>query len=138
MLWQLPESFHRDDERLDGALALLPPGRHAVELRHSSWFASDVYAILRQHGAALVVADHPARRFQTFERTAPWRYVRFHYGARGRRGNYSRAELLRWARRLHEWRGHGPVFAYFNNDWETFAPRNALALRAELERLAAE
>jgi len=138
VLWQLPESFHRDDERLDGALSLLPPGRHAVELRHPSWFASDVYAILRQHGAALVVADHPERRFQTFERTAPWRYVRFHYGARGRRGNYSRAELLRWAQRLHEWRGQGPVFAYFNNDWETFAPRNALALGAELERLAAE
>jgi uncharacterized protein YecE (DUF72 family) len=137
VLWQLPKSFQRDDERLAAALALLPPGRHAVELRHPSWFADEVYAILREHEATLVVADHPQRRFQSCEPTAPWRYVRFHYGARGRRGNYSDAELARWAQRLHEWRRHGPVFAYFNNDWEAFAPRNALALRAELDRLAA-
>jgi uncharacterized protein YecE (DUF72 family) len=29
VLWQLPETFHRDEERLEAALVALPPGRHA-------------------------------------------------------------------------------------------------------------
>ncbi len=41
-LWQLPGNFRRDDERLAGALAALPPGRHAFEFRHESWFEAPV------------------------------------------------------------------------------------------------
>jgi uncharacterized protein YecE (DUF72 family) len=133
VLWQLPENFHRDDERLTAGLDELPPGRHAFEFRHASWFVPQVYAQLRAHGVALVIGDHPERPFQTLEATTPWRYVRFHYGRRGRRGNYSPAELVEWAARIRRWRRYGPVFAYFNNDWEGFAPRNAIALRELVE-----
>ena len=133
VLWQLPENFHRDEPTLEGLLDQLPSGRHAIELRHPSWFVGSVYALLRAHDVALVVGDHPQRRFQADEASAGWRYVRFHYGARGRRGNYSRSELERWARRLDSWRATGEVFAYFNNDWEGFAPRNALALEKMLD-----
>ena len=78
VLWQLPENFHRDDERLAGALAKLPAGRHCFEFRHESWFAEPVYALLREHGAALVIGDDPSRPFQTHERTTDWTFVRFH------------------------------------------------------------
>jgi uncharacterized protein YecE (DUF72 family) len=128
VLWQLPENFHRDDELLAEALQQLPAGRHAFEFRHPSWFADPVYALLREHGVALVVGDHPQRPFQTTVRTAPWSYVRFHHGRRGRRGNYSQSELERWAEQLAAWTRDGDVYAYFNNDWEGFAPRNARAL----------
>jgi uncharacterized protein YecE (DUF72 family) len=137
VLWQLPESFRRDDERLAGALAQLPSGRHALELRHSSWFAPEVYALLRQYEVALVIGDHPDRPFQTYESTAPWRYIRLHHGSRGRRGNYSETEIEAWAARIHGWRAGGTVYAYFNNDWKAFAPRNASQLRKRLDRLAA-
>ena len=129
VLWQLPENFHRDDERLAGALERLPPGRHCFEFRHVSWFRPDVYALLREHGAALVVGDTPTRPFQAHELTADWTFVRFHHGSRGRRGNYSDRELDEWAGRLAAWRERADVYAYFNNDWEGFAVRNALALR---------
>jgi uncharacterized protein YecE (DUF72 family) len=138
LLWQLPETFHRDDERLARALAALPSGRHAFEFRHASWFTDDVYELLRAHGAALAIGDHPERPFQSHERTASWRYVRLHYGQRGRRGNYSERELERWARQLHEWRARDELFVYFNNDWEAFAPRNASWLCERLARLARE
>jgi uncharacterized protein YecE (DUF72 family) len=138
VLWQLPENFHRDDERLASALAQLPPGRHAFEFRHPSWFAPEVYALLREHQAALVIGDHPARSFQSYEATAGWRYLRMHHGSRGRRGNYSQRELELWARRVHGWRADGCVYVYFNNDWEAFAPRDALELRRLLRRLAGE
>ena len=58
--------------------------------------------------------------------------MRFHYGRRGRRGNYSETELREWAERLREVRSQAEVFVYFNNDWEGFAPRNAERLRALL------
>jgi uncharacterized protein YecE (DUF72 family) len=136
VLWQLPETFKRDDERLASTLAQLPPGKHAFEFRHESWFVAPVYRLLRAHNAALVLGDHPQRPFQSDEPTASWRYVRFHHGTRGRRGNYSATELDAWAARIHRWRADADVFAYFNNDWEAFAPENALTLRRRLERLA--
>ena len=90
VLWQLPPNMKRDDDRLAAALAALPPGRHCFEFREPSWFVEDVYALLRDHGVALVIGDRPeVARFQTHEMTADWTFVRFHYGQRGRRGNYS-------------------------------------------------
>jgi uncharacterized protein YecE (DUF72 family) len=130
VLWQLPANFRRDDERLRGALEALPAGRHAFEFRHASWFAEPVMELLRAHRAALVIAQHPERPFQTEELTSDLTFLRFHYGARGRRGNYSDAELREWAAKIAQWRRSCEVFAYFNNDWEAFAPRNAARLMA--------
>ena len=132
VLWQFPENFHRDDDRLGEALGKLPPGRHTFEFRHRSWFAEPVYELLRAHDVALTVGDHPERPFQSYEFTAGWTFVRFHYGARGRRGNYSATELETWARRLDRWRRDVEVFVYFNNDWEGFAVKNGLWLRNRL------
>jgi uncharacterized protein YecE (DUF72 family) len=133
VLWQLPETFRRDDERLAAALERLPPAEHAWEFRHPGWFAPDVYALLREHGCALVVGDTPQRPFQPLALTASWTYVRFHHGHRGRRGNYSESELREWAARLARLRR--PGWAYFNNDWEAFAVRNAHRLRHLLHEL---
>src|SRR5207302_10359785 len=54
VLWQLPENFHRNDERLQFALDKLPPGRHAFEFRHPSWFNDAIYSLLAEHDVALV------------------------------------------------------------------------------------
>jgi uncharacterized protein YecE (DUF72 family) len=132
VLWQLPENFHRSDERLAGWLAVLPPGRHTIEFRHESWFVPEVMDALRARGVALTVGDHPSRPFQTYEATADWRFVRFHYGSRGRGGNYSAREIREWAARIRDWLAETEVYAYFNNDWRGFAPANATLLRREL------
>jgi uncharacterized protein YecE (DUF72 family) len=129
VLWQLPENFHRDDDRLADALGRLPKGRHCFEFRHESWFDDAVYELLRRHGAALVIGDDPSRPFQTHERTTDWTFVRFHRGNRGRGGNYSRTELETWARRLRAWNREADVYAYFNNDWQGFAVENAKLLK---------
>jgi uncharacterized protein YecE (DUF72 family) len=136
VLWQLPENFHRDDERLASALAGLPPGRHCFEFRHPSWFREEVYALLRELGGALVIGDHPERPFQTHELTVDWTFVRFHYGSRGRGGNYSERELEEWARRIEGWRESADVYAYFNNDWKGYVVVNALLLRKMIERVS--
>jgi uncharacterized protein YecE (DUF72 family) len=132
VLWQLPGNFRCDLERLESALEELPQGRHCFEFRHPSWFTEDVYAALRRHGAALVIGDHPERPFQTDVLTADWTFVRFHYGTRGRRGNYSATEIGEWQRRIAHWRRSADVYCYFNNDWKAFAVRNALELQRRL------
>jgi uncharacterized protein YecE (DUF72 family) len=133
IVWQLPPNFKRDEERLEAALAALPPGRHCFEFRHPTWFTDDVYSLLRAYGAALVIGDRKGLDFQTHEFTTDWTLVRFHYGHRGRRGNYSESELEEWAQRFEEWREQVEIYAYFNNDWEVFAPRNARWLRRRLK-----
>ena len=127
VLWQLPASFHRDDERLAEALRLLPEGKHAFEFRHPSWFTDEIYGLLRRHDVALVIGDHPQRPFQPWQLTADWTYIRFHYGSRGRNGNYSATEIQEWATRIHS--VDVQVWAYFNNDWNSYAVANAKALR---------
>jgi uncharacterized protein YecE (DUF72 family) len=129
VVWQFPANFHRDDERLDYALGTLPPGNHCFEFRHESWFVPEVYELLRAHGAALIIGDHPQRPFQSHEFTTDWTFVRFHYGRRGRNGNYSRTELEEWAERFRNWRERVEVFAYFNNDWRGYAVENGKLLQ---------
>ena len=116
VLWQLSESFHRDDGRLRSAVAALPRGRHCFEFRHPSWFCDEVNEILRDRGVDVVIGDHPERPFQTHEMTTELTFVRLHHGTRGRWGNYSRRELEAWARRIRVWRRHLEVYVYCNND----------------------
>ena len=134
VLWQLPPTFHRDDDRLEAALAALPAGRHAFEFRHESWFAEDVYALLRTRGAALVVADRAPAEPSPWVETTDWAYVRFH-GGRGRNGNYSARELRAWAAEIAK--RVGDAYVYFNNDWHGYAVHNARVLRQELRKLEA-
>jgi uncharacterized protein YecE (DUF72 family) len=132
VLWQLPGNFRRDDAKLGALLNALqdfPPGRHCLEFRDPSWFCEEVYEQLRWHGAALVIADRKGLDFQPHLIVGDWTFVRFHHGHRGRRGNYSATELAEWAARIGSWSERGDVYAYFNNDWEIFAPRNARTLR---------
>ena len=133
VLWQLPENFHRDDERLHGWLALLPEGLHTIEFRHASWFVPEVIDALRAHGVALTIGDHPARPFQTHAATRrlalrplPPRLPRAERQLLGaRRSQSGPSGSTRWRRR------HA-VYAYFNNDGSGFAPANARALLRRL------
>jgi len=132
LLWQLPPTFQRDDERLSAALEQMPKLRNTIEFRHPSWFVPEVYELLSSYGVALAIGDSPKYPFMARERTTDWTFIRLHYGARGRRGNYSEAELETWKRRIASWRAEAEVYVYANNDWEAFAVRNATWLRDRL------
>jgi uncharacterized protein YecE (DUF72 family) len=129
VLWQLPENFKRDTERLAAFMDALPEGDHAFELRNASWHVDEVYDLLRSHNAALVVADRKGLPEEDLVPTADFGFVRFHYGRRGRGGNYSQTELEDWAQRLAGWELDRTLWVYFNNDWNAYAVRNAIELR---------
>jgi uncharacterized protein YecE (DUF72 family) len=132
IVWQFPANFKADTELLARTLPLLPEGRHCFEFRHESWFKRETYGLLGEHGAALVIGDHPKWPFQARELTTDWTLVRLHHGHRGRRGNYSETEIEEWARRIAQWRRRAEVLVYFNNDWEGFAVDNARSLKRRL------
>ncbi|HMQ29115.1 MAG TPA: DUF72 domain-containing protein [Chloroflexaceae bacterium] len=122
-----------DPARLDYFLGCVP--RHvrvAVELRHPSWHHDELFALLERHGAAYCVMSG-AHLPCVLRATAPFVYVRLHGPSHDHMyaGSYSDDDLRWWAGRIQEWAGQGrDVWAYFNNDGEGHAVRNALALRA--------
>jgi len=63
LLWQLPPTFQRDDERLFAALEQMPKLRNTIEFRHPSWFVPEVYELLSSYGVALAIADSPKYPF---------------------------------------------------------------------------
>lgn len=133
VLWQLPPDLERDDDLLDGFLAILPRHvRHAVEFRHRSWYAEGVYEVLRSHRTAHVGVsslDMPA----TMARTADFVYVRLHGLAGGFEHDYTDDELAPWAATLRAAAGDGlDGYVFFNNDGRCRAPANARALAGML------
>ena len=133
ILWQLPATFTRDDERLKALFDLPGTECHAIEFRDRSWLTNEVLEQLRRHHVALAVGDDPRRPLPLCEPTAGLAYARLHRGHRGRRGRYSQSELDEWADVIVRWRSRTDVFVFFNNDWESFAVENARALAARLE-----
>lgn len=133
ILYQLPPGLHRDDERLDSFLSLLPRDlQHAVEFRHSSWMDDRVFEILRKHDVAFCVISLPNFECPVVA-TARFSYLRFHGSRRKYTSCYDDEELDQWAelmRRLA--RESTPVYAYFNNDVEAHAVHNALTLMQKL------
>lgn len=133
LLVQPSPALAYDPARLDYFLGCVP--RHvrvAVELRHPSWHRDELFGLLERHGAAYCVMSG-ARLPCVLRATAPFVYVRLHGPSHDHMyaGSYSDDDLRWWAARIGEWAGQGrDVWAYFNNDGEGHAVRNALALRA--------
>jgi uncharacterized protein YecE (DUF72 family) len=110
LLFQLPPGFRKDASRLADLLALLPPSQPvAMEFRHDSWFADDVYERLRGRGVALCVAD-------TDERTTPLVATADFGYFRLRGDGYMGAELARWARMIRETSAWRQAFVYFKHE----------------------
>ena len=136
VLWQLPPSLGRDVERLRAFIALLrrrwPDARHAFEFRNPAWYAEEVFALLRESGMTLCLADMPRARVDDVL-TAPLVYVRRHGPGGCYRANYTSGHLREDAARLRAWAASGcEVYVYFNNDIKGHALRNAADLRAML------
>ena len=178
ILWQLPRTVRYDRTRLESFLALLPRSmesaarlarrhdervadpltrvrarrrlRHALEVRHESFFSDDAVRVLRDAGVALVVSDSGDWP-RVEEVTAGFVYVRLHGRPRTYASRYSDAALDAEADRVRAWLGgEDPegaeritsrarprrksydVYVYFDNSAQEHAPRDALRLARRL------
>lgn len=133
VVWQLPSQFARNDERLADfldALRAWPTARHALELRHRSWFVPEVAAQLRAAAVSVCLSDAPDFPMWR-EVTSDLVYVRLHGHTRKYASSYSTAHLRRWRDDFTRWLADGrDVHVYFDNDAEGAAVHNARTLRA--------
>jgi len=91
VLFQLPPSFPRDDERLERFLDGLPSDiSPAFEFRHPSWAVEPVHRLLEKAGAAWVIAETDENEPSQIV-TAPFTYLRL------RKTEYSQAAIRAWA-----------------------------------------
>jgi uncharacterized protein YecE (DUF72 family) len=131
-LFQLPPSFRYSKARLERVVRQLDPARrNVVEFRHRSWWNETVYAAFRKAGIIFCSCSGP-RLPDELVKTADEVYVRFHGTQRWYRHDYSDEELAVWAERIRA-SGAKRVWAYFNNDRECYAIRNALELIRQLK-----
>ncbi len=131
LLFQLPPGFGKDVPRLRAFLAEMPlRTRAAFEFRHPSWFAAEVFDLLRDRGAALCIADADDDLEVPFEATADWGYLRL------RRVEYDDATLKTWAERMRQ-QSWGDAFVFFKHEDAGTGPRlenRLLELLAEGEQ----
>jgi uncharacterized protein YecE (DUF72 family) len=163
-LWQLPATYRFDPERVASFLRLLPrtsaqaatlarhhderlrrgaltisagsvPYRHALEVRHESYFTAELYEILRAHDCAFVIADTANTFPYAEEVTTDFVYVRLHGSRQLYASGYTDGELDAWASRIHAWsaaRQPRDVYVYFDNDALGHAPHDARRLAERL------
>jgi uncharacterized protein YecE (DUF72 family) len=151
LLAQFPSSFRNDrhgQQILSAVLRTFGQYRLAVELRHRSWSDDPHTAeLLREYNTAWVQIDEP--KFPSsiaadIPLTADMAYFRFH--GRNREtwwtGDsetrykylYSPEEIKELADRTRPAFEQAKLaFAFFNNHWRGYAPRNAVALKKELK-----
>jgi uncharacterized protein YecE (DUF72 family) len=127
ILFQLPPSFKKDITRCKDFFKILPSKyEYAFEVRHKSWFDKEVYALLAKHNISLVWTDSPSFPSE-WVLTSSFIYLRFHGGKVLYGSNYSREELKSYAQKLRPFVKKGiKVYAYYNNDAQGYAVKNAL------------
>ena len=137
VLWQLPESFAFDADRLAAFFALLPgttgeaaelarhhdaklpperalttaeadlPLRHAIEFRSTTFCTAAAYDLMREHGVSCVLADTAGRWPRVEQVTGPVRYARLHGDQELYASGYTDSALSDWARRCRDWQAEG-------------------------------
>lgn len=133
VLWQLPERFPQDLERIDAFLAMLPQHvRHAMEFRDPWWWRDEVRDLLASHRVAFCAVSEK-RLPPDVVPTTDFLYVRFHgLGEQPYHYLYSEAELREWVERVKRHRRGREVYVFFNNDWYAHAIENAETFRGML------
>jgi uncharacterized protein YecE (DUF72 family) len=134
-LFQLPPSFHYTPARLNAIVSQLDHSRrNVVEFRHASWWNETVFAAFRNTDTIFCSCSGP-RLPDGLIKTSKDIYVRFHGTRQWYRHNYSKEELTIWANHIRN-SGAEQVWAYFNNDRNGYAIRNAKTLWRLLQKQA--
>ena len=125
ILFQLPPQFKADSGRLASFLgtfrAQQPALRCAFEFRHDSWFTEQTFSILRDHRAAVCVAESDELATPD-EVTADFACYRL------RRSDYSPQQLTAIGELLTARAKSGDVYAYFKHEDEPHGPLRASAV----------
>ena len=113
ILFRVPDGVGRDDARLAAFLAAWPSELPlTVEFQDASWHVDEVFAMLREAGAAVCATELPEdAEPPVLRRTGPFLYLRL------RRHDYTSGELAGWAARIEPFVADGlDAFVFFRHD----------------------
>ena len=119
ILFQLPPNLKVDLPRLRAFLTLIPKTtRVAMEFRHESWFEDAVLGALKEHGAALCIAEAEDGVEVPHVATTDWGYIRL------RCPEYGPSDLKKWTKFVAEqdWQ---EAFVFFKHEDEGVGPKLA-------------
>jgi uncharacterized protein YecE (DUF72 family) len=136
ILWQFPPKMELNIDRLSGFMELIKPYpvKNTFEFRHISWITPEVTRVLKDNNCSYCMADWPEFN-KILPITADFVYIRRHGKSGSYNTCYSMDELKRDATEIKKYLKKGlQVFAYFNNDANAYAPKNALELKEILGR----
>jgi uncharacterized protein YecE (DUF72 family) len=123
ILFQLPPFLKCEPVRLREFLPILPKWLRATfEFRHESWFNDEVYALLRNAGAALCWAE--SEKLESPEvQTADFHYLRLRKPSDDSKGLIKKVE-----RKIRGLTHDGDVYVYFKHEDDPQGVLNAAAL----------
>jgi len=133
ILFQLPPNFKADLPRLRtflAAPAFRAPAapKIAFEFRHDSWFTEETKNVLREHNAALCIAETDDLKTPEMHTAVDHTCFRLR-----RAGGYPPDEIAAFARRFRALAADRDVYVYFKHEDE---PTGALNAQAFLRALA--
>ncbi len=133
---QFPPDFKPENfEILKDFLAGLPEGyRFAVEVRNKKWLEERFYDMLRDHGVALVLMDHPwMPEMKTI--TADFTYIRWEGDRKKVKGTLGQVEkdrsdeILDWAGKIKGFMfDKVEIFGYFSKSYSGYPPADVKML----------
>lgn len=123
LLAQLPPSLHIEKlDRLQRLLETLGEAIYnsgwilAIEFRDPSWYEREVYELLEEYNASLVIQDIPKSATPLNDIRGDCIYLRFHGPEPRYRGDYDDEFLKQYAGYVNKWIDEKKtVYAYFNN-----------------------
>ncbi|WP_299227950.1 DUF72 domain-containing protein [Sulfurihydrogenibium sp.] len=125
-LFQLPPSFKYSEDNLEKILSQIDKRyKNAIEFRHKSWWNQEVYDAFRKENLIFCSISAPKLPEKLIQ-TSTDLYIRFH-GKVWYNYQYSKDELISWAEKIKNLE-YENSFIYFNNDYNAYAPKNALEL----------
>lgn len=127
LLFQLPPNLKVDIALLEEFLAIVPRGvPSAFEFRHTSWFADEVFELLKKHNRALCIAETEDRATPDVV-TADFCYYRY------RKPSYTDEERKAMVERIRDHlAADRNVFAYFKHEETPAGAKYAVEVLNEL------
>lgn len=125
-LFQMPPSFHYNEENLERVLNYLPKKtENILEVRHASWWEGDAEKILKKHKVSLCNVDFPGLNSH-FTKTSSEFYLRLHGNPELFKSSYSSEKLQEFSKKIPDKCKHYSI--YFNNTYYEAGYKNAIEL----------
>ncbi|MBA7526103.1 hypothetical protein ES705_18263 [subsurface metagenome] len=131
LLLQLPPYEHKNFYKLETSVSQLSfKNQLAIEFRHMSWYDKEVVDWCEKNNIIFCNVESEKINLTNYL-TNETGYFRLHGKKGGYRYNYSEEELGYLARQIQKMQDSGAksIYVFFNNDYDGYAPRNAISLK---------